>query len=252
MLGGQEFKRLPRDDGPDWPCSLGARVYWSHCVYTIDMSQGLIESAPMIRSRPYRHDCTHHLMAYSHARGFTLMQLIITIAIVGVLTRLAVPLFQYVTTTNRIANEINGLLGDLEFARSSAVTQGTSVTVCVSANPTAATPSCSSGALSAPSWTTGWIVYTGTSATTVTAGNLLRAQSAFTGTDTFVASNTAYAVTFNREGYANGLATGGVLYTLKNTPANNRFTRCLVLTIAGEVSTITYNASASAAAPACT
>jgi type IV fimbrial biogenesis protein FimT len=206
----------------------------------------------MIRSRPHRYGRAHQLNERRHARGFTLMQLIITIAIVGVLTRLAVPLFQYVTTTNRIANEINGLLGDLEFARSSAVTQGTSVTVCVSANPTAATPSCSSGALSAPPWTTGWIVYTGTSATTVTAGNLLRAQGAFTGTDTFVANNTAYSVTFNREGYASGLAASGVLYTLKDKQQNNRFTRCLVLTIAGEMSTITYNASASAAQPACT
>ena len=60
-------------------------------------------------------------------------------AIVAILAAIGVPSFKYVTASNRIASEINGLLGDMQFARSEAVKQGQSVTVCVSTNGTSCT-----------------------------------------------------------------------------------------------------------------
>src|SRR5271168_4819896 len=104
-----------------------------------------------------------------------MVELIITVAVGSLLLMVAVPTFFWVTNSNRIAAEINGLLGDLQFARGEAVKEGQSVVVCVSSNGTTCAGT--------NTWQSGWIVYS-------TANNLpLRVQNPFTSTDTFVASN---------------------------------------------------------------
>jgi Tfp pilus assembly protein FimT len=46
-----------------------------------------------------------------------MVELIITVAIGSILLTVAIPTFFWVTTSNRIAAEINGLLGDMQFGR---------------------------------------------------------------------------------------------------------------------------------------
>ena len=60
--------------------------------------------------------------------GFTLLELLITMSIAAIVLTIAVPSFRYVTNSNRIAGELNGLLGDLQFARSEAIKEGLGVT----------------------------------------------------------------------------------------------------------------------------
>jgi type IV fimbrial biogenesis protein FimT len=98
--------------------------------------------------------------------------------------------------------EVNGLLGDLQFARSEALKEGNGVTACVSADGA----TCTGGG----DWSPGWIVFSDpNSNATVDAGppaeRVLKVRSAFIGRipDTFRANpNTVTAVTFNREGFA--------------------------------------------------
>jgi type IV fimbrial biogenesis protein FimT len=49
--------------------------------------------------------------------GFTLIELIVVITIVSILMAVGVPSYRYVTNSNRMSAEVNGLLGDLQFAR---------------------------------------------------------------------------------------------------------------------------------------
>ncbi len=171
----------------------------------------------------------------SRLRGFSLVQLMITVAIIGILTGLAIPSFKYITNANRIANEINGLLGDLQFARFSAIKQGQTVTICSSANPTAASPTCSVST----NWATGWIVFSDTGGTGqfVAGEGKLRDQQAFAGTDTLV--GTISGITFNREGFpvttATAPNTADVTLTLHASPANSQNTRCIKVGINGQV-----------------
>src|SRR5437868_13985388 len=50
--------------------------------------------------------------------GFTLTELMAVIAIAAILMAIGVPSYRYVGASYRMSSEVNGLLGDLQFARS--------------------------------------------------------------------------------------------------------------------------------------
>jgi type IV fimbrial biogenesis protein FimT len=174
--------------------------------------------------------------------GFTLMELLMTIAIAAIVATIAIPSFQYVTNSNRVAGEVNGLLGDLQFARAEAIKEGQPVTVCLSKGGTTCDTTGSA-------WQSGWIVYsnptgTGSNTTIPASGSILRVQSPFTSTDTFVAQPGFSAITYNREGYAIGVGNGTLLslHVASGTAAQiTAWTRCLSLSVSGMTQTATYN-----------
>ena len=168
----------------------------------------------------------------THA-GFTMLELLMTIAIAAILAMIGIPSFRYVTNSNRIAGEVNGLLGDLQFARAEAIKEGQNVTVCVSALGA----SCDG----TTTWQSGWIVYSNSTGTTIPLpASILRIQSTFTATDTFLASNGVSSITFNREGYAVGIA-NGTLVTLHDFTATTAWTRCVSVNLNGMSFTLKYD-----------
>lgn len=63
------------------------------------------------------------------AQGFTLLELIITIAIFSIIAGVAIPGFQNLIETNRVTTQTNNFLSALKTARSEAVKRGGPVTV---------------------------------------------------------------------------------------------------------------------------
>jgi type IV fimbrial biogenesis protein FimT len=173
-------------------------------------------------------------MTLNRLSGFTLVETMIALAVVAILLTIGVPSFRYVTNSNRIAAEINGLLGDMQFARGEAVKEGQPVTVCVSTSGT----TCTGG----NAWQNGWIVFSdvnGNAVVNTAAGDVvLRVQKTFASTDTFVATNAVAAVTFNRMGYANGIA-NGTLIKLHDSTGNTNWTRCLSVNLVGMMFSLT-------------
>jgi type IV fimbrial biogenesis protein FimT len=170
--------------------------------------------------------------------GFTLLEVLMTIAIAAIVAMIGIPSFQYVTNANRISGEVNGLLGDLQFARAEAIKEGQNVTVCISTLGT----TCDGG--NTGTWQNGWIVYSNPLPGTTNPVNtsILRIQSTFTSTDTFVAAPLTSAITFNREGYATGIAGTGTLIELHAT-GTTAWTRCLSITMNGMTQTEKYGQS---------
>ena len=165
-----------------------------------------------------------------------------TIAIAAIVATIAIPSFQYVTNSNRVAAEVNGLLGDLQVARADAIKEGQPVTVCMSKLG----QTCDT---TGNAWNSGWIVYsnptgTGSNTTLPAAGSLLRVQSTFTSADTFLAAPAYSAITYNREGYAIGIANGTVitLHVASPTTAQTAaWTRCLAVSMNGMTQTAINN-----------
>jgi type IV fimbrial biogenesis protein FimT len=173
-------------------------------------------------------------MNCGRAAGFTLLELLITISIAAILLTIGIPSFRYITNANRISGEVNGLLGDLQFARAEAVKEGRTVTVCVGN---------ASGCTGTTAWQNGWIVFsdpTDVGVLDLPNETVLRIQSPFSSTDTFDASNGVSAITFNREGYAVGIA-NGTLIELHDSTDTSVWTRCLSVNLSGETATEIYD-----------
>jgi type IV fimbrial biogenesis protein FimT len=169
-----------------------------------------------------------------------MVEMVMVMTIVAILLAISIPSYKYVTNANRIAAEINGLLGDLQYARAEAIKEGQTVTVCVSTDNV----TCAAGNVN---WQNGWIVFAdvnGDQKFTAGQDTLLRVQTVFASTDTFVANNALSAVTFNREGFATGGTTPvapGTLIELHALPVSNGSTRCLSVTQVGLMTVQTYN-----------
>lgn len=86
-------------------------------------------------------------------QGFTLPELLVSVAIAAILLAAALPSMKEVIVKDRTASQVNELLASLQLARSEAVKRMTPVTVCASADG----ESCLSSA--EKTWENGWIVF---------------------------------------------------------------------------------------------
>jgi type IV fimbrial biogenesis protein FimT len=170
--------------------------------------------------------------------------------IVAILLGIGVPSYRYVTTSNRLSSEVNGLLGDLQFARSEAIREGQTITVCSS------TDGQNCAVANTTAWHNGWIVFSdANNDQTVQSATepVLRVQRSFSSPDDFESS--VSAVTFNREGFSNNVAAAGIIYSLHDaiTGYNATYTRCLAVAMVGTATTITPTTpNPPAWAPPCT
>lgn len=94
---------------------------------------------------------------YSLQQGFSLMELMVALAVAGVILGIAVPNFRDFMRNSRLTSASNDLIASINLARTEAVKRQLPVAICASANPNGAPPTCSgawaSGASSA------WVVW---------------------------------------------------------------------------------------------
>jgi type IV fimbrial biogenesis protein FimT len=88
-------------------------------------------------------------------QGLTLVELIVTLAIVSILLAIAIPGYANFMNFNRLVAVTNDLASSLQLARSEAIRRGIRVTVCKSGNSMDTDAACDSSA----GWHQGWLVF---------------------------------------------------------------------------------------------
>jgi len=96
------------------------------------------------------------------ARGFTAIELLVVIGVLGVLFALALPSFQSLFERFRVRQAVEGLQSTLYYARSEAIKRGGNVTV--QRLPSTPSSNCTLASLTGE-WGCGWVVCTTTSPT---------------------------------------------------------------------------------------
>lgn len=91
--------------------------------------------------------------ARDRAVGFTLMELLIVVALAAIILALGAPQFGEFQRNNRLTSASNDLLAALQLARTEAIKRQRPVALCAVADPRADAPSCTGGDFQ------GWIVF---------------------------------------------------------------------------------------------
>lgn len=144
--------------------------------------------------------------------GFTLIELMVTLAVAAIILTLAVPSFVSFVRSQRATTQANDLLVALTFARSETLKRGEPIAVCATTDATASPPACSGN----DAWSGGWLVFvddaTGGTSGEFDSGSeeLLRVHGALDG-NTSLSGGGSAAVRF----LSNGLVEASAAFTLK-------------------------------------
>jgi type IV fimbrial biogenesis protein FimT len=156
-------------------------------------------------------------MSAQRKRGFTAIELMIVLTIVGILAVLAVPSFRDLIVRMRIKNAASDLHTSLWFARSEAIKRNAAMVV----RP-----------VNAADWSQGWSV-------TVQAGGAVLTRQDPYPQITFTPTNAAYvaaplaSVIFAANGRQNGSGGAGIALVLTATDYPSAAARCVVLDPSG-------------------
>lgn len=133
-----------------------------------------------------------HNVPFVRTYGFTLIELAVTITIVGILVAIATPYLGSFISSTRLTTQANELLTDLNTARSEAVKRAAHVGVCASTGGS----SCTSGG----SFLSGWIVFldADSSGTWTSGDSVAKVHGALDGGNTTVSGSST--VIFNSSG----------------------------------------------------
>jgi len=211
------------------------------------MTKDVIRHNPLILCQHYRATVREKRLSVRKLQGFSLIELLVVLAVAAILINVAAPSFASALLNARVAVSTNLLTQSIHYGRSEAVKRLQPVSICARATDV----SCNTN----NDWSSGWLVYTDASsvgtpgtldaADTVLRVVKLRASNMDISADAVIGTNASAEVQnirFNTRGFANW--TAGTFAVCIGS--EDELTRSLIVLGAGAVRST--NASATEAA----
>jgi len=171
--------------------------------------------------------------------GFTLIELMVTLAVAIILLAAGVPMFSGMAASNRATTQTNTFIAGFKLARSEAVKRGSEVSVCSVADPAVDPPVCGSNT----NWRNGLIVFSDNGTVGTIDGGDTRIKVFTNAIAGSVVTTTGAFVRFESQGdvgttgmTANPACAGsGTCLQLSETEASSGYTRCVHVMQSGQV-----------------
>jgi type IV fimbrial biogenesis protein FimT len=177
--------------------------------------------------------------ALRYLAGFTLVELMVTISVLGILIALAAPSFQSLIERVRIEGQVGKLRTDLSYARTEAIRMGQSVHICK--RDGMSTTKCGSGSIN--NWEQGWLIFVDTNSNNeIDAGEValritdpLQNSNAISKTGSWAQNG----FDFTAQGLPNGAATACIGFGSTTNNSMNPNNRYLVIDRIGRLRVMT-------------
>lgn len=155
--------------------------------YCANAGLGLsLATSAQVRQVSHRTECSR---AASLAGGFTLVELLIVLAVMAILAAIAVPAFDNYILKSRLSTYASGFFASTQLARSEALKRNLPVTLCKSSN--------GSSCATTGGWEQGWIVLSGST--------VIKRQAALI--DGYLLSSSSNSLIFQPTGFGSTQAT---------------------------------------------
>lgn len=169
------------------------------------------------------------------SRGFTWVEILVTLAILGVLSAMGAPGLRALVEQRNVSTQAGALADALRLTRTEAVKRRQRVTICNTQDADAAKPVC---ATASTNWSTGWLIFADANGNKVREAHetLLHIQQALTQTVGLTLAHSKPAITFGGMGMAVANNASFLVHPMSESKSTSSTApRCVRLAVSGRV-----------------